>query len=75
MTPEQENLMFDLLKLEDLMKSLGPPVPREFRIHPLDLEELKRTVPRHYPAPGQANSFMGVDLVVDEKAPRMPRKR
>lgn len=55
------------------MKELGPPPSNEFRIHPLDLEELKRTIPLYQPAPGQFNSFMGLDLVVDVDAPRMPR--
>lgn len=53
---------------------LGPPPLSRVRIHPDDFEELKRECMQMptYPAGEIANRFLGVDLVIDDKAPRLP---
>ena len=62
-------------KLESIHAKHGKP-PNELRIHPDDFEAIKRQAQPWLtrPASGLGDSIMGVRLVQDETAERLPRK-
>lgn len=72
-----DDLITRMRQAMEAAKQLGPAPLRKIKIHPDDFDELKREclkLPK-YPQDGElANTFLGVDLVLDEEAPRLPRR-
>lgn len=67
----------DLLNAMERFKEQYRSGPRDFKIHPDDFEELKRQAAPYlpHPLPGPPAAWMGVALVIDPEAERLPRKR
>lgn len=63
--------------VEKLWNKCPYPPPKEFKIHPDDYDELKRQAAPYlpYPAPGVPDRFMGLNIVIDATADRLPRKK
>jgi len=63
--------------VEKLWNKCPYPPPKEFKIHPDDYEELKRQAEPYllHPAPGVPNILMGLNVVIDATAERLPRKQ
>lgn len=63
--------------VEKLWNKCPYPPPKEFKIHPDDYEELKRQAAPCllHPAPGVPNILMGLNVVIDATAERLPRKQ
>ena len=51
------------------------PAPLAFRIHPDDVRELRTAYLYCWPGNAPADVFMGVSLVQDAAAERLPRRR
>lgn len=49
-----------------------PPVHHEMRLHPADIEALRRQCGTTK-APGPINSWSGIKIIPDESAERLPR--
>jgi hypothetical protein len=68
------------LTLDQLLDSMTAamdvaPVLRQYRIHPSDYAELKRSVPSLCAStPMTYGTVFGLDLVLDQDAERMPRR-
>lgn len=63
--------------VEKLWNKCPYPPPKEFKIHPDDYDELKRQAAPYllHPAPGVPNILMGLNVVIDATAERLPRKQ
>jgi len=60
----------------DLWNRSPYPPPTEFKLHPDDYEELKHQAAPYlpHPMPGVPNRILGLNIVIDETAARLPRK-
>jgi hypothetical protein len=54
-------------------KALGPPLQREYRMHPDDFKELRAMCEPHVFDPGSMDRFSGLQIVLDEDAERLPK--
>lgn len=55
----------------------GSAPPREYRMHPDDLEEFRRQMRREiatYPCENNGDWLMGIRIIPDADAPRLPRR-
>ncbi len=64
----------DLVKAPEHFRKQGMSIPSDFRIHPDDWEELRKQLVR-FPSDTPKTSFLGVKIIVDENAERLPRKQ
>lgn len=64
----------DLLKVLEQYRKQGLSVPSDFHVHPDDWEELCKQVVR-FPADTPKTSFLGVNIILDENAERLPCKQ
>jgi hypothetical protein len=71
------NIINDMAAAMEQAKLLigAAPLQKEIKLHPDDYKALLDQCKPHllYPAPGAADSFSGLRVVVDEHAPRLPR--
>lgn len=79
--PDGDSMIDRMRKLaaamDDAERRLAPyRAPRVIKLHPDDYKALREQVEPMLtqPAPGAADSFGGVPVVIDEAAPRLPRK-
>lgn len=63
-----------IARMAELMAALPPSPPNEVRIHPDDIEELKRMFPRTSPPTPTYLVWLGTRVTEDADAPRLPRK-
>lgn len=66
-------LVRDMVKAMEQFRKQGLSVPSDFRIHPDDWEELRKQLVR-FPSDTPKTSFLGVKIIIDENAERLPRK-
>jgi hypothetical protein len=64
----------DLLKALEQYRKQGVSVPGDFRVHPDDWEELCKQLVR-FPTDTPKTSFLGVKIILDKNAERLPRKQ
>jgi hypothetical protein len=64
----------DLFKVLEQYRKQGMSVPSDFHVHPDDWEELCKQLVR-FPTDTPKTSFLGVKIVLDENAERLPRKK
>jgi hypothetical protein len=66
-------LVRDMVKALEQFRKQGMSVPSEFHVHPDDWDDLKKQVIR-FPSDTPKNSFLGVKIIIDANAERLPRK-
>ncbi len=65
-------LITRMLQATEDAKKIPPPL-REYRMHPEDFKELRAQCVQHVFEPGSMDRFNGLQIVLDEDAPRLPR--
>jgi hypothetical protein len=68
-TPSLDNMLVAMVAARAVQ-----PLPREYRMHPDDYAELKRSESLKVRTPLEWKTFGGLDIVLDPQAPRLPRK-
>jgi flagellar biosynthesis/type III secretory pathway protein FliH len=66
------DLLAQMIESKRALESL-PPVQSEMRMHPADIEALRRQCGATK-ATGPINSWSGIKIIPDESAERLPRK-
>lgn len=67
-----DDLLTHMIKTAAELKALPPP-PREIRLHPDDVAELRRRCVDHQVIEWQAMSWEGLPVIEDPSAARLPR--
>lgn len=61
-----------MIQAMEAAKKIPPPL-REYRMRPEDFKELRAQCVQHVFEPGSMDRFSGLQVVLDEDAPRLPR--